>query len=70
MEVTVLKKGCVIKGLDVSSDLYEALQGVVWKLAEEGVENRRHIEVVLLVLQGLDKLAKEQGLLDVVSVEE
>ena len=70
MEVTVLKKDAIIKGLEISANFYEALQGVVWKLAEGGDENRKYVEVVLLLLQDLDRLAKEQDLLDVVSIEE
>lgn len=67
MEYTVLKEKSIIKGLDVSADFYAALQGVVFKLSEGGEENRHHVEVMLILLQELDKLAKQQGLLDVVS---
>lgn len=67
--MTVLKENCVIQGLDISSAFYEQLQGVVFKLAEGGVDNKGHVEVMLILLSGLDRLAGEQGLLDVISVK-
>lgn len=66
--MTVLKENCVIQGLDISSAFYEQLQGVVFKLAEGGVDNKGHVEVMLILLSELDRLAGEQGLLDVISV--
>ena len=60
---------CVIQGLDISSAFYEQLQGVVFKLAEGGVDNKGHVEVMLILLSELDRLAGEQGLLDVISVK-
>ncbi len=67
--MTVLKENCVIQGLDISSAFYEQLQGVVFKLAEGGVDNKGHVEVMLILLSELDRLAGEQGLLDVISVK-
>lgn len=64
MLVKVLKKDCIITGLDVSSGFYLALQGVLWKLCEDKEDNKDHIEVILLLLQDLDKLAQEQGLIE------
>lgn len=67
--MTVLKENCVIQGLYISSAFYEQLQGVVFKLAEGGVDNKGHVEVMLILLSELDRLAGEQGLLDVISVK-
>ena len=66
----VLKSNSIITGLDVSSSFYEQLQQVVFKLSEGGEQNKPYVEIMLILLHELDRLAESQGLLDVVSLEE
>jgi hypothetical protein len=70
MDVTTLKRDSVIKGIEIGSGLYEGLQLVVWKLSSYGPENLEEVKTLLVLLNEIDEKAKEQGLLDVISVKE
>lgn len=65
-----LKKGSIIKGIDFSESFYGRIQSLAFLLSE--IEEKEHLETVLILLQTLDQAIENQGLseeLDVISGE-
>jgi hypothetical protein len=65
-----LKKGSIIKGIDFSESFYGRIQSLAFLLSE--IEEKEHLETILILLQTLDKAIEDQNLseeLDVISGE-